>query len=255
MVPSFSKLFPVLVFLTGLLFAAGASAAGKQIIILKLDDIVQDGNKKLPISPRWQKLADFLEKNKLKAGFGIIGESLEKDNPEYFKWIKDQHDKGIEFWNHGYKQGKGELEKGSMEEQKELLEKTEKLAKEKLGFPLQAFGPHYSGTTFETEKALDAIPEIKIWLYGPRNSKFFKKLSIPRYMGLENPTLVPDFEKFKTAYEKNGGKQDALVLQGHPNNWDDSKFNNGFVKIIEYLKSKDCVFMTPSEYYQKTGGK
>ncbi len=250
-----SGLLLAAVFLPGLFFTIEAKAADKQIILLKLDDIVQEKNKDLAISPRWQKMADFIMKNKLKAGFGIIGSSLEQDNPAYFKWIKDLHEKGIEFWHHGYGQGgKGEFEKGSMEEQKALLDKTEKLAKEKLGFSLPAFGPHYTATTDETEKALEAIPEIKIWLYGPKNPKYYKKLSIPRYLGLENPTFVPDFEKFKASYEKLGGKQPVLVLQGHPNGWDDSKFS-GFVKIIEYLKSKDCVFMTPSEYYEKNGGK
>ncbi len=238
-----------------LFFTAEAAAAGKQIILLKLDDIVQDKNENLAISPRWQKMADFIQKNKLRAGFGIIGASLEKDNPAYIKWIKDQHEKGIEFWHHGYDQGgKGEFEKGTMEEQKAILEKTEKLAKEKLGFTLPAFGPHYTATTDETEKALEAIPEIKIWLYGPKNPKYYKKLSIPRYLGLENPTFVPDFQKFKASYEKLEGKQEVLVLQGHPNGWDDTKFS-GFVKIIEFLRSKNCVFMTPSEYYEKTGGK
>ena len=40
-----------------------------------------------------------------------------------------------------------------------------------VGFTLPAFGPHWTGTTAATEQALEAVPEIKIWLYGPPASK------------------------------------------------------------------------------------
>jgi peptidoglycan/xylan/chitin deacetylase (PgdA/CDA1 family) len=67
---------------------------------------------------------------------------------------------------------------------------------------------------------------------------------------LENPTFVPDFEKFQQLYEKNAKDKACLALQGHPNAWDDKRWE-GFVKIIEFLKSRGCVFMTPSEYLAK----
>jgi peptidoglycan/xylan/chitin deacetylase (PgdA/CDA1 family) len=237
--------------------AAPASPPAKpQIILLKLDDITTDGaSGKLPISPRWQRTADFIEKNNLKAGFGIIGFSLEQDNPAYFKWIKDLDQRGaIEFWNHGYTQRKnedkfGEFEQGSAEAQQALLEKTQRLAKERLGITLRAFGEHWSGVTEETQKALDAIPDNRIWLYGPKNPTSYKKLSLSRILGLENPTFVPDPEKFKTLYEKNAATAPVLVLQGHPNQWTDERWE-GFVKIIDFLKSKGCVFMKPMEYMQ-----
>lgn len=128
------------------------------------------------------------------------------------------------------------------------MEKTEALAREKLGFELAAFSPHWSNTTIETEKALEAVPAIKIWLYGPKDPTHFTRLSIPRVMGLENPTFIPDFEKFKAVYEKTGYQQEVLVLQGHPDAWGDAVRWEGFLKIIGFLKAKGCVFMTPSEY-------
>lgn len=56
-----------------------------QVIVLKLDDVVAH-DAKLPVSPRWQRTVDFLEKRGLKASLGIIGFSLEEDNPAYFQW-------------------------------------------------------------------------------------------------------------------------------------------------------------------------
>ena len=35
----------------------------------------------------------------------------------------------------------------------------------------------------------------------------------------------------------------------HPNAWDDKRWD-GFVKIIEFLKARGCVFLTPSEYLE-----
>ena len=235
------------------LFVLASSAfADPPIIILKLDDVRQMKNG--AVHQNWQRVADYIETNHLKASFGIICSSLEKDNPAYFDWIKAQNKKGfIEFWLHGYRERTkddktGEFEQGTFEEQKAVLERSEKLAKEKLGFELPAFGPHWTGTTDATEKALDAVPEIKIWLYGPQVPKFYRKVSLPRVLALENPTFVPDFAKFKAAYEQFGSKEKFLVLQGHPPAWYIAERWNGFVQIVEFLKSQGCVFMTPSEY-------
>jgi hypothetical protein len=72
-------------------------------------------------------------------------------------------------------------------------------------------------------------------------------------LALENPTHVADFAKFKAAYERVGFDKECLALQGHPNSWNDERWAD-FVKIIDYLKSKGCVFMTPSEYMTKVIG-
>lgn len=234
--------------------SGAASAKGPQVIVLKLDDVTSHGARGgVPVSPRWQRTIDFIRKSNLKASFGIIGSSLEQDNPAYFDWIKNLDRSGvIEFWNHGYKDRKvqdksGEFE-GALEEQMLALRKTQKLAREKLGIELKAFGPHWSQTTPDTEKALESVPEITMWFYGPNDSK---KFVFERILVLENPTFVPDFERFKQIYEKVAQDKACLALQGHPNAWDEKRWQ-GFVTIIEYLKSKGCVFMTPSQYLAKT---
>lgn len=224
-----------------------------QVIVLKLDDVVAhrtpDG---LPVSPRWQRVTDFFKASDIKASYGIIGFSLEEDNQAYFDWIKALHKSGlVEFWNHGYRNRKatdkaGEFE-GSFEEQKAALERTQRLAKEKLGIELKAFGPHWSGTNANTARALDGILEIKMWFYGPKESG---KFAFSRFLTLENPTHVPDFAKFKVAYDRVGHDKKCLALQGHPKSWDDERWDS-FVNIIDFLKSKECVFMTPSEYMER----
>jgi peptidoglycan/xylan/chitin deacetylase (PgdA/CDA1 family) len=234
--------------------AAGPPASGKpQIILLKLDDVLVFNWGKGPVSPRWQRITDYLVERKIHASYGIICSSLEKDNPEYFRWIKDLQAQGtIEFWLHGYYDRKaedktGEFELGSAAEQRAVLEKSEQLAKAKLGFPLAAFGPHWSNTTDATDEALEQVPDVKIWLYGPKQPKHFSRLSIERVMALEDPTFVPDFDKFRQTYERIAASRDVLVLQGHPDMWDDKRWS-GFCAIIDFLRARDCAFMTPSEY-------
>lgn len=232
-------------------FAQDAAVQKTPIIILKLDDVNHW------VSPRWEKVTAFLQERKIRASYGIITSSLEKAKQPTIDWIKKLHTEGqIEFWHHGYTmrgpKDQGEFEHGTAEEQAALLKKGEDLAKEKLGFPLVAFGPHWTGTTEETEKAIEATPEIKIWLYGPKEPKHFTRLSIPRIQGLENPTFVPDFDKFKDTYDKYGFKQPVLVLQGHPEAWGADERWNGFVKIIDFLQAHGCTFMTPSEYLAHT---
>ncbi|HYW80981.1 MAG TPA: polysaccharide deacetylase family protein [Thermoguttaceae bacterium] len=237
---------------------SGAEVAEKdaQIIVLKLDDVVADtSSDQSPVPPRWQRVTDFLKESDIKASFGIIGFSLEEDNQAYFDWIKNLNDSGlIEFWNHGHRNRKGTDASGEFEEsfetQKFALERTERLAKEKLGIELKVFGPHWSGTNADTVKALKGIPEIKMWYYGPSDSG---KFVFERVLTLENPTHVPDFAKFKATYDQVGHDKKCLALQGHPNSWDDQRWEN-FVKIIDYLKSKRCVFMTPSEAMEKVRG-
>lgn len=233
-----------------------ARAAEPQIILLKLDDVIARRVGTKPVSHRWQKVHDYLIAQDIKGSFGVITESLEKDNVLYFQWLKDVQAAGrIELWMHGYKMrgasDTGEFENGTAMEQRAILAKGEKLAKEKLGFDLPAFGPHWSGTTDATDEAMEGVPEVKIWLYGPAKPKFFTRLSIPRVMALENPTFVPDSAKFIAFYEKNASTKDVLVLQGHPEQWNDERWS-GFTKIIDFLRSKNVVFMTPSEYLKKT---
>lgn len=250
---SFLVLTAALVSTVSCEFAAnGDEVPGKtpQVVILKLDDVTANTSQNAPpISPRWQRITDFLKESDIKASYGIIGFSLEQDNQEYFDWIKNVHESGlVEFWNHGYMNRKstdkaGEFE-GSFETQKTALERTQRLAKEKLGIELRAFGPHWSHTNEHTARALDGIPEITMWFYGPEGSN---KFVFPKGLQLENPTHVPDFAKFKAGYDRVGHEKKCLTLQGHPKSWDDKRWGD-FVKIIEYLKSKGCVFMQPSEY-------
>jgi len=233
------------------------AARPAQAVILKLDDITPQGARDgSPVSPRWQRVVDFIEQQEIKAALGIIGFALEDDNAAFFDWIKQLHGKGrFEFWNHGYRNRRAEDKAGEFEgefaEQQTAIERTQRLAKEKLGIELKAFGAHWSGTNEATARALNVRPEITMVFYEPRQAK---KFVFERVLTLENPTFVPDFEKFKQLYESRAADKPVLALQGHPNAWDEQRWQ-GFVRVIEYLKARGCRFVTPSEYYAEIAPK
>lgn len=227
------------------------------VIILKLDDMTQRGAKKgQAVSWRWQKLVDILEKENIKANLGIIGKTFEKDNSKFNEWLKEQDKKGyVEFWNHGYthKELPREGNKrrceftASVAEQVATLKKTQQITKEKTGIELQAFGAPFNVTNTDTEKALGEFPEITVWFFGSNKTKTSKKLSLKRIVNLEHPTMNPSASGLISDYDHRGKFEKYLVLQGHPNAWNDKRFEE-FTKAIAFLKEKGCKFVTCSEY-------
>lgn len=230
----------------------------QKYVVLKLDDVIAGSDGQI-ISDRWQRVSDYLEAKKIKAAFGIIGFSLEEDNPAYFRWITERAGRGfVEFWNHGFRRRTqsdsiGEFEHG-YGEQLYSLQMTNNLAKAKLGLALATWGPHWSGVNADTDRALSQIPEIKITFGFPDDPVHFKGVVIPRKINLEYPTHNPDFEAFKSAYLNREGDLDCFYLQGHPMSWDDTRWEN-FVKIVEFLESEKVNFVTPAELLDIMAGK
>lgn len=251
-----------------MLAAAEASPpAGPPVIILKLDDLtVRTAN--APVPAQWKRLADYIERNQLKAGFGVIANSLEQDNAAYVNWIKERQARGaIEFWFHGYDHA-AHTEDGTVyneftgrtaEEQLDRFVRSQRLARDKLGFAFHTFGPGGGPGkgTFDasTVKAIHDAPGMAIWLYPQPLDEAGRKLQAQGKVrildrvfavNIENPLFVPSVEKLKAGFEKNPGRP-YFVLQGHPMQWDEQRWEQ-FVQIVEFLKSQGCAFMTPAEY-------
>ncbi len=240
--------------------SAEKDSAPAPVVMLKLDDLVRQKGDNVTVSARWQKLVDFLEAEKIHASLGILADSLEGDCPAYCNWIKQRVASGcIEIWDHGYysrgipdamKVGtrKAENEGGTVEDQAAMFEKSIALVKEKLGVDMAAFGPHSThldGTTYE---ALKQFPQIKaVWFYDAPKGVKTDKVVIQRLMNLEVPLFVPNPDKVKEDFEKKRATLPYVAVQGHPNQWDDARFEN-FKKAVLYLRGQGCRFLTISEY-------
>ncbi len=244
-------------------FADGARGADPQpapVVMLKLDDLVRGGKQPdSTVSPRFQRTAEFLETEKIKASFGILVDSLEGECPGYVGWIKQRIAAGyIEIWDHGYYgrfpeelkvDGRtAENEGAPAAVQAALFKKSLALVKEKLGVDMVAFGPHTTKVDGATYEALEGISEIRmVWFYGPPKGMKTSKVVIQRLMELERPLFVPNPDQLEENFEAKRTTLPYVAVQGHPNQWDDKRFED-FKKAVLYLREQGCKFVTPSEY-------
>jgi peptidoglycan/xylan/chitin deacetylase (PgdA/CDA1 family) len=224
----------------------------RQLIILKADDLVFDGSK--TVSNRWSDFFSFVKTKNIKAGVGLIGDSLRKGNKNYHDLIKTLHtSEHFEIWNHGYSHVIGtlhgspmdEFRNSSFESQLEQLRKTQNDAKKYAGITLRAFGAPGNAVDVNTVRALNELDEIKVWFFGLEGSN---KLILDRCLEIEFVAGSPDYNKFYSYYPSRYHKE-YLVLNIHPNAWDSEKFSE-FKKIVDYLIEQEVTFITPQEYYE-----
>ena len=223
-------------------------------IVLKLDDLVHTGGKKVPVA--WIRVADYLRGRNIQCAMGIICDSLEDDAPEFTDWIKAQHDGGlIEFWNHGFDHKEWvengvtvqEFKGSGYDLQRDHFAHAQALAVQKLGFPLTTFGAPFNATDDSTVKVLEDTPEITVWLYGDTGHPA-GKLVMDRVgdVNIENPLFVPSLARFIEGYNRYPDRE-YFVIQGHAAQWDAARFDQ-FTKIVDFLVSQKAIFITPSEF-------
>jgi peptidoglycan/xylan/chitin deacetylase (PgdA/CDA1 family) len=224
----------------------------KQIIILKADDFT--GVSSGTVTENWTRFINLILKKKIKAGLGLIGNSIDGNNKQYFELIKKLYlTNRFEFWNHGFDHVIGavnsdgeifhEFMNTSLEHQKEHLFRTQELAKEKLGIVLRTFGAPGNAFDENTRDALDSVDDIKVWLFGSNESD---KLVLGRFAEIEFPTHYPDYNRFIDNYDST---KNYLALQIHPNSWDGVRLDE-FEKIVDFLVQEKATFLTPYEYFQ-----
>lgn len=234
-------------------FAIGSTLAGPQVV-LKLDDM-HVANGKVP--ERWQKLTRFAEERRMPTSIGIIGNSLEGDHPEYTAELKRLAGTGLfEFWHHGYDHkrwddgGKTlcEFSGTNKDHQARHFQLAQDLAKQKLGITFHTFGAPFNATDAITIDVLSAAPEIRVWLQGDAEKpagKFVARMI--NNVNIEQPVHRPNFDAFVKGYEAlKGNHPPILILQGHPNSWDEADFA-GFVRIIDFLDTQGCRYVLPTD--------
>ena len=95
------------------------------------------------------------------------------------------------------------------------------------------------------------MPELQVLLANANELK--RPLSIPlSNLRLEYDTGKISAEKFLADYPK-AQSEPCLLLQGHPNGWDDASFA-AFVTIATRLAADGRRFITPFDYFQLVAG-
>lgn len=254
------RFLQLLSFLLALVVAPALSAP---FVILKMDDLTERGAKPGEgVSPRWQAFAAACEELDVKASMGLIGNALENPSPAFVAWVRDKAASGrFQIWNHGFTHAEQPAENGQRRAefigpdaatQQATLERTQRLAKEKLGLTLTAFGSPFNVLDANTELAVAKVPELDAWFFGSSKSKACPAVVLPRVANLEHPTMKPSFGGLQRDFEKQRGSA-VLVLQGHPNGWSPEQLEE-FRKSVLFLKEQGCEFLTPAEYVARQRG-
>lgn len=155
-----------------LLSCAGVLAAGpvkNQVVLLKFDDLVQEN------ADAFQRVADILAEEDVPGSFGIIGNSLEGDNQEYFDTIKAWDAQGIELWHHGYTSAEKEYLNDDYDAQYESFKKTMDLMEEKCGITMHSFCLPWGNGTDTTLRVLNEFPEITSTLVAPQAKRYHER--------------------------------------------------------------------------------
>lgn len=245
--------------------AAGKSAA--PYVVVKLDDVNTSPSGWL--SDKWRRVGDFAAQRQIRLSLGVITRSLETPKPEYLAWLRAMRDSGwIEFWFHAYDHAthvgadgrpRSEFADRDPAELKRRFDLSQELAVQHLGAPFVAFGPPGGGETAhvnaDTLRAVEEDPNLRVILYPSPIDEIGEALEargkvrvLDRVwqVNIEQPLFKPNYEKFVQGYERYAPGRDYLVIQGHPNRWDDERFAE-FERIIDFLVSQGARFVGAAE--------
>ncbi|MDZ7370355.1 MAG: DUF2334 domain-containing protein [candidate division KSB1 bacterium] len=225
----------------------------RQIVIFKADDLIWDRKTVLPAG--WFRFIELIRSKKARAALGIIGNYLEKADTQFCRTVKDLTVGGtFEIFNHGFTHQIGgsawtnpdkpsEFYRTSEAEQLASLRKTQRLAREKLGLTLRAFGAPGNAFDKTTVRVINKDPDILIWFFG---DPACSKLVLKRAGEIEYPTPNPSFTEFAKRYD---ASREMYVFQVHPHHWNEAQFQE-FERILDFLVEKKVTFLTPTQYYR-----
>ena len=219
-----------------------------KVIILKLDNIEDNAASRAGFT----RVAGILQQKGIKGTFGIVGNSLEYTSikQSYYDLIKGFNAKGNEIFHHGYDHSNTPCEEfrgNTYDYQYTHIKKTIDLLAQYCGITCKTFGAPYNHSDQTTVTAMNQFPQIKAWLLAGTDITVANQLVLNDRADMEAPMYVVNYDAFVTNFNAQSTKK-YLVVQGHPTKWTETDFTN-IVRIIDFLQSKGCVFMTPNEYF------
>ncbi|HEY9250723.1 MAG TPA: DUF2334 domain-containing protein, partial [Rariglobus sp.] len=237
------------------------------MIVLKLDDVRTGANGGFNTA-RWSRVSSLMHERKIKYSLGLITKALSNDKSPLYTWLDEVKASGLaEVWFHGWDHGVREVEGVKYSEfsgrdyndVKKRFDDSQALATAKLGAPLAVFGPPGGGqnTHIDTTalRVLAETPHMRGILYpvplddAGRALEAGGKITVldrDWEINIEHPLFAPNLERLKRNFPTRSASRRYLVLQGHPAQWDDPRWDE-FVRIIDYLSEQKIRFVTPSE--------
>jgi peptidoglycan/xylan/chitin deacetylase (PgdA/CDA1 family) len=233
--------------------------AAPKVVILKLDDLKYQvaSSATFGAAAGWSEATDFLDSAGIKAGLGIISETLASASPEYIQFIKGQIAKGHELWHHGLDHQSVDSTKEfcghPLAFQKQHFQDAVDLVKAKIGVTMKSFGAPYNCSDAVFTQVFEAQSDVKVFMY-PNVPAAKNAFPLLRTVDMEITTGQPDWATFTAGYAKYP-KEEYYCLQGHPAGWAKGSIPlEAFKKIVLFLKSEGVTFMTPYQYFAYKSG-
>lgn len=231
-------------------------AAEDKVVVWKMDDVCAGEKKRLAAG--FKRVAAWAQAEQTVVTMGVICEPFAQPNADDVAWIKAnaiENGGVVEFWHHGWdhrswtESGKQQWEfRGpDVPTQTKHLKDAQAIFKQHTGLTFRAFGAPFNQADDATIAAMDAVPEITVWMYPPKNET--RRKGLGRSLNIEPETGKVSYAKFAQEYaaKKPNG---LMVLQGHCGMWNDESFSD-FVKIAALLKQDGWMTMTASQYVEK----
>ena len=244
----------VILILTSLLliFSVCANASGingTPVIILKCDDFKSNNASAIE---NFDKLFNMLQEENVTAAFGIVGNSSTSgDTDTFWRNANKYVSSGIEIWSHGWLHRKNEDAVAefngmlSYDEMKKNFQKTiDLVAKNTNGYQITSFGAPYNATSSECLSMINNdFPQIEAIFFCSKEPAT-NAVRLTKSMKIETGTGIANYNTFLQSYNS---ELDYAVIQAHPGSFSDAS-RNEYREMIKFLKSKNSVFMTPTQY-------
>lgn len=228
------------------------------LLVWKFDDLrlAPKNSPTTRIKPAVRAVTEWAAQQHVPISLGIICNSLANPNAGDVDWVKShaiENGGPVEFWLHGWDHLKAvpsaggeeapEFQKQDLTYQTRHLRDSIEAMRRATGLGLTTFGAPWNAIDPTTVAAMDACPELTVWLYGPKGDQ--RRTVLPRSVNLEYATGKVLYDQFVAQYAKSSGVP-CLVLQGHPPNWTDQDISE-FKRIAELLKRDGWKTVTPRE--------
>ena len=216
------------------------------VILLKCDDF------RIASMETFRKLHPILmEEGINNVSYGVIGEGcVGKGEDEFWADVKKYISDGVEIWHHGWdhkisgdtgSEFSGGYEYDVMREHFSL---TIDLVKKNTGYDIATIGAPGNKVSSDFAKLLnEEFPQIKQIYFSQGRS--FNAFPLNTLINPESGTSGVQFSTFMKNYDAD---HNYAVIQFHPHRLDAYDCWDDFIKMIQYLKSQNCVFMTPTQY-------
>lgn len=226
---------------------------GAQVVILKFDDV-----KMWSYDGGFRDVKEYLDSVGVVGSFGVIANELEDqsgvDKTGLYNFIKECEADGHEIWHHGYLHTVEEYSTATSADMLTNFKKANDLVLKKTGIQMKTFGSPYNNAS---QTAIDMIannfPGYKTFMYVSTNRTFPSgAINYSNYVTVETTTAEPSYELFLQNYAGHEN-DDYILIQIHPWNCTTEKVTQltAVKNIVQYLKNRNCEFMTPYEYHER----